>query len=495
MARPARPLVIATLLLVVAVTARAAEPTPEDAHAAYDQWVGKCAAKSLDGSVVAVTLIEETPAGQWPSIYTWTVKPDGEIRWTSSSSSGMKGGNGNKLTPDSLSRLKAIATPLPPDAGRLPPPERRVLIQAVHAVRVYDRAELSDAVAEVLRLSGCGIGAWRPAFKSQSQIDARGSGGGFVALCALCPDGKRLIYGAQVWAIATHETLGDLNIGSRYTDIAFSPDGAIAVACGFECQTVEVRTWKLLRKLSEPPHGRIHPSLRDPHFTPDGRCLVLRAGDDGLRCFDAKTWDRIDPMPEIPADAIQWKPAKSWQHAVMRTGPGVISLWDAKTKSARELDPVAPLLAAAFSPDESQVALATSDKDGYSHPRLRIFQTDTGKLVHELRVAEIGCDRLSFPQWTADGAYVLAVTKPNGFWTSENVSLWNAKTGRHRADFVDCPTTIEGVVLLPAGDQLIAGCQDGQIRFWDFAAALREVTAFEKSVVPSPTSQPTSPEH
>ena len=145
---------------------------------------------------------------------------------------------------------------------------------------------------------------------------------------------------------------------------------------------------------------------------------------------------------------------------------------------------MAPLLDAAFSPDESQVALVTSDKNGYSNPRLRIFQTGTGKLVHELRVGEIGCDRLRLPQWSPDGRYILAATKPDSFFSNENVSLWSLETGRHRADFVGC-IGMGGFLLLPSGDQLIANSDDGTLYMWDFKAATQKISALEESLTSS----------
>jgi WD40 repeat protein len=81
-----------------------------------------------------------------------------------------------------------------------------------------------------------------------------------------------------------------------------------------------------------------------------------------------------------------------------------------------------------------------------------------------------------------DGNYVLAAVKPNAFWSSRPVSIWSIKSGRHRGDLVGSPSNVNGIAILAGGTQLIAGCQDGNIRFWDFAAAMAKIREFERSL-------------
>jgi WD40 repeat protein len=470
-----RALIAAALIFPVILSALAADTESDDSRAAYKQWVATYAAKSLDGSILQITLVGDARPLAGPSTYTFTVKSDGQIQWQSCGAFEVRGGNGNPVAPQSMKRLQELISQLPADPGSLPPPERRILIQTLKSTYVYDRAEFADPVAEILRLSGCGIGSWRPTFEPQSKIDARAFGS-----LTLCPNGKSILCGTQLLALPTYETLGALDVDGGYTDMAFSPDGMVVVLSRFDCQIVDFTTGKLIGDLSDVQNDRGWRNLGDPHFTPDGRCLVLCTGQRGGLCFiDTKTWKPVDPIPEIPDDAVQWKPSKSWRHAVMRAKPDVIRLWDAKSKSARDLDPSAFLLDASFSPDESQVVLLTCDKKGYSNPHLRIFETDTGKLVHELRVGEIGGDGIRLPRWTADGCYVLAVTKPDKFFSNENVSLWSAKTGRHLADFVS--GIAYSFLLLPPGDQLVADCDKGMLYTWDFKAATEKIAELEKS--------------
>jgi WD40 repeat protein len=59
---------------------------------------------------------------------------------------------------------------------------------------------------------------------------------------------------------------------------------------------------------------------------------------------------------------------------------------------------------------------------------------------------------------------------------------FNVRTERHRGDFVDCPTDVIGMTLLPGGAQLVAGGSDGKIRFWDFKRGLDEIKELEASL-------------
>jgi WD40 repeat protein len=467
--------------LVAVLATRAAEAQSGDSSAGYDQWVAKYAAKSLDDNLVEITLVNDERAssdmfhGDRSSISTFAVKSNGKT-WRES------------VAPQSLTRLRELVSDLPADAHLLPPPERRILIQAAAATRVYDLANLPDAVVELLRISNSGIGTWHYTFKSQRQIDIR-TGGPLL----LAPDGKRLLCGLDILAIPTYEPLGELEL-EGYMGITISSKGTIAALidsrgethCG--CLIFDPSSLRPARTLEDPRDSMAIP--HDPSFTPNARGLVFSMARE-LRYYDTTTWQRVDPAPGIPADTIQWNPSKTWRHAVMITERDAILTWDAQSKTARELDKTSYLHGTAFSPDESLVAIATTNKDRYSNARLRIFKTDTGQLADELRFNDIGGDGYIDPQWTPDGRYVLAVTKPRGASHAQYVSLWSAKSGRHRADF-DCDLGVGGVLLPPPGDQLIVSCGGGLLRFFDFAAAIRKISAFEDSLATSTVSQPSA---
>lgn len=475
---------VVPLFLAFTLAVRA---SPNEDRNAYDAWVSGNKPRSLDGVALVVTVIEgeSDTDRQQGIVYSSTVLADGRVRTETITIRAVSGGGGNKIAEQPLLQLKRLAASLPADTGRLPAAGRRLLIQTLDSTRVYDRAKLSDGVAELLRLSGCGFGSWVPSFTPHSEIDAGpGELNGFLALS---PDAERLLFASartlQFWDSTSLETLGDTRpSGLSLTSVAFSPDGKLsAMIESGTCQIVETRHWKPVQNLKPTP-------LFDPHFSPDGLHLVLRSGYSTLSVFDTRTWKVVEAPPEIPQHATQWLPAISWQRAVILTKSGAISLWDAKRKAEIELDKNVTLTAAAFSPDQTQVVVATADPDGYSHPRLRLFMTDTGQLVHELRNKEAGCEKFGFPQWSGDGHYILAATKLPSFFSSENISVWNPESGRHRGNFTGCPGDVYGLVQLPGGGDLVAGCEDGHIRFWDFAGAMKQIQLFEQSLAAMPNT-------
>jgi WD40 repeat protein len=139
---------------------------------------------------------------------------------------------------------------------------------------------------------------------------------------------------------------------------------------------------------------------------------------------------------------------------------------------------------AVFSPDESLLATAVREKTGNQRDcRIRLWRTDDGELRHELRPFEqTTCESVEGLVWTPDGDYLLGVTKAHAFYTSRGISVWNVETGRHRGELTGGASRINGIALLPARGQLVAGSSDGNIRFWDIAESLRQIRAFEASL-------------
>jgi dipeptidyl aminopeptidase/acylaminoacyl peptidase len=190
----------------------------------------------------------------------------------------------------------------------------------------------------------------------------------------------------------------------------------------------------------------------------------------------------------MPEDAMQYFPASKKKLAVIHSKSGTIALWDLSRHAAiRDLDKGHFISQAVFSPDESLVATVTTEENRWENPRLRLWKTDSGELLAELRPFEQTiCEKISHLFWSPDGEYVLAATKAHGFFTSQGISVWNAKTGRHRGEFTGCSGDMNGIILLSEGRELASGDWDGTIRFWDFKSAMNRIQEFEKSLISLP---------
>jgi WD40 repeat protein len=462
----------------------------------YASWMATHAKQELSGRggsstlKLAITKFTEPKPGARPDPFTSEasegieITVDGRVHMFRRHSMGEQGGGGEQLPAATLARLDALLAALPEDGQRLPPPRRRVLIQAKLGdrlvTRLYDRAQAPDAAWEAMRICNCNIGLVVPDLKPQSVIDAHGrSVGGFLRLT---PEGKQLLfagadYTLQLWDPISHEFLNELR-GLGSWGIAFSPDGAYAVMGAYNGSAIlDTRTWKRTPQQFNCGQG---------YFTRDGRHLIQdgRSGNFHypLKIYETATWRPVAHLPEIPANALCFRPAPKRALAIVQSEAGAVSLWN--TEAHREiavLRSAAEVIEIAFSPDETLVAVSTlQDQSGF-HAGYGIWRTADGAKFHELHPFERGSREPSKGLvWTSEGAYLLAGVCPD--WGSTNsVCLFNVTTGHQEAEFSG-PRRINGLVLLPDATQLIAGDSDGKIHFWDFQDALRKAREFQQSL-------------
>jgi WD40 repeat protein len=230
-----------------------------------------------------------------------------------------------------------------------------------------------------------------------------------------------------------------------------------------------------------------------PQFSPDGRYLFGQArppvGDqaESVRIYDAKTWERKDRLPGMPDGVMRYCESPKSKRAVIVLADRILGLWDAeKHRDYARLDKGVLVERIAFSPDGSMVAVETFNQSYgkyWNICRIRIWKMDSGELVHELRPFEIdSCKRGLGLQWTSDGRYILAATETD----HGAVDIWNVGSGRHRGTLGEGLFHPTEVVMLPDGSH-VAGSGLGDkgnnvIRFWDFAAARKQIEAFEDSL-------------
>ena len=273
----------------------------------------------------------------------------------------------------------------------------------------------------------------------------------------------------------------------------------------------DAKTGNVVRRFEEPEVGNVLPALLFPQFTANGRFLLFvcpQPDDKGHktmlpRIYDTKTWTRHDVLPDFPANVLTCIEAAKGKRAVVLLKGGVMVLWDCEHhREYARLDKDVQIRQVAFSPDESMVAIATlRDRGDGEWPkwtswgfRIRVWKIATGEVAHELYPFEqTTCEAVMGLQWTADGKYILAATKLSG--SDYDVNIWNAGTGRHRGNLIEGLDPSWAVTIVPDKTR-VAACgttytlnnkyeSKGKeaIRFWDLAAALKQIRAFEDSFV------------
>lgn len=485
--------------------------------AQYENWVRRYTSQPLTlnfrGEEIRLRLVitviegdEEISSQREPSIlttlndrkveYGCQIFADGRISYFYRNSMGVKGSGYPTIPEGELERMDNLLSKLPDDGARLPPAGRRLVVQAPDGdrwrTRVYDRANSPAEILELLRLSRSGIRSWVPPFQPASEWAARDSHSD-VALC-ISPDGKQIISSSgqgplRFWDPEKREVVKEVSIPQdiSVSGLSLSPDGAFAAIQGWgDVHLLETKTWRRVQDFSEPIIGRRRNVLSHPEFTTDGRSLLLRSSEPALLAYDTKTWRRQKLPDDMPRDAIAYVPAPT-KRAVYLSKNGALTLWDAdRRREIAKLDDNVRLDHAAFSPDESLVAVATSQKvsGGYWMPyRIRIWRAEDGTLAHELRPFERDIyEAVEGLLWWPDGVYLLAATKADNFFTSYGVDVWNVKSGRHRGELIGCPTNLTGLGLLGDGRRLVSGCADGRIRIWDAESAIKQIAEFERSL-------------
>ncbi|MEO8659185.1 MAG: hypothetical protein ABI693_11990 [Bryobacteraceae bacterium] len=458
---------------------------------------------------LAITAIERDDRGPAEVIdyierYGGHVSTDGRRRYFHEYSTGTHGGFGPALPDADQKKLDTLVADLPDDRSYLPPPNRRLVFQVVDGnrvkARVYDRANAPDKVWEIIRITGVGIKPWVLAYKANYEwtVDGDYQQGGL----ALSPDRRHLISAGidgpfQFWHLDTHARMQEYPNSSIPTatgsipsvavsGLSFSPDGSVAVVEG--ALAIDIRnaeSFQGLRRLEEPVIDGKGPRWSRPQFTPDGRFLVLQTNQPALFVFDTKTWERVPNVQGAPTGATGFFPSPRGERSVYVAKGGEIALWDPEAKrNIALLDPGARVAQVVYSPDESMVAVVSvhgANAQAAGAYRARIWRTEDGTFVHELRVFEGEMYEVAELLWWPDGKFVMAVTRSNSASREQSVGIWSVKTGRQRGELTGCPRRSNGIVLLPGG-RLAQGCADGMIRVWETPEIIKKVGAFEASL-------------
>ncbi|MFJ3250427.1 AAA family ATPase [Streptomyces sp. NPDC086782] len=195
-------------------------------------------------------------------------------------------------------------------------------------------------------------------------------------------------------------------------------------------------------------------TVRDVHWSANGRLLATASRDGTARVFDAESGRSLHVLPCDGAmvESVAFSPDSALLATVGRDN--VVRIWDAASG-----EPVRRLTGAgdigrrvAWAPDGSRVAATSKDQV------VRVWEAGTGQLVRELRGHSGDVWGIA---WAPDGRRLATASH------DRTVLVWNLETGSPVLALTGHTEFVEGVVWSPDGQLLATGSGDHTARVWD----------------------------
>jgi len=280
-------------------------------------------------------------------------------------------------------------------------------------------------------------------------------GAGPIAAVAVAPDGSRLAgaystSGFRVWDAGgqLERTLGTPTLRGR--EIRFDEAGRRVATVG--TSTVlpiwDAATGRLLRELSHPR------PVRNVAFHPDGRQIATVTTEAQLFLWsdDAGLEPRKLEVPYRGGGPLVYT----------HSGRSLLSfnfietyivVHDTETAETRHVLKAHEPHVTALSRSPAQEAFVSGGADG----RARIWNADTGTIVHEL----VGNSAVVDLRYSPDGAKVAAAYE-DGLGR-----LFDTETGRELRHLAGHTGAMRGIAWLQGGAAVVSAGNDSTVRFWD----------------------------
>jgi WD40 repeat protein/serine/threonine protein kinase len=285
-----------------------------------------------------------------------------------------------------------------------------------------------------------------------------------VRSVAFSPDGNLLASGSEesvrLWDIPNRRLVAAIpaRVG-RGPWLAFSNDGATLATAGEDgIQLWNTKTQQLLFTLPEK-------SVACIAFSPGGTWLAIGYGHPVFGdCYGGpmKLWDyvrhQVDKTFPEPGSRLAFSP--DGKTLAARSGDDAVKLWDVETgQELRKLDHAWKVHCLSFSPDGQTVAAAGADG------QVRRWSVATG-------------DRLSPLQGHRGMMWSLAFS-PDGKLLatggSDQLHLWNVATGTEVRKLIGHGSEVKAVAFAPDGQTLATGGKDPTVMLWSTAPKRAEL--------------------
>ena len=323
---------------------------------------------------------------------------------------------------------------------------------------------------------------------------------GDAYVIAVSPDGSRILSESEdetfkVWDTATGRALHTLQDQSGVGPAAFSPDGTQFVTQDLITPGGNgLRRWtrKRLRdmiSLDDPPSAAnilrlwnsttgelvrtfpVHSYVHAVRFSAGGAQLVSVSQDFGLtREVKFETWNLVtgELVRTVARSGSDDNDCHADEGAFSPDGLFYVARSSSKSRPVEFAlcDAATGLTARPFAGDDNDVVRVTFSPDGTriasagTDDIVKIWETDSGKLVHRLKGHKAEVHSVAF---SPDGTLVVSGSH------DKTIKLWDAATGRLIETFGADTETVSSVAFSADGTRMLMGSWDNAVRLWDVA--------------------------
>ena len=327
---------------------------------------------------------------------------------------------------------------------------------------------------------------------------------GAVTSVAFSPDGSRIVTGstdktAKVWDAHTGEPLKTVEGHSgEVGDVAFSPDGLFIITAS-EDRTARIWDAKKERGLIKTLNvgdGEVDNAIVSPNgawistvstnypahslnmwnaktnestftvdglgvaaFSPDGRRIIVGAGDNTAKIWDTHTGTLLKTLKGgHTSEVISTAFDRSGNHVVTGAAipDGKAVIWDARSGEPLNIFDVGSgaVISVALSPDGNQIITGSSGSIA------KIWDTKTGALLHSFEGNSDYFD-IGRAVFSPDGNSILA---SSGDWVAK---MWDARSYVLLKIFKGHTDDIGSAVFSKDGRRIVTASDDGTAIIWD----------------------------